>query len=374
MGAGLSLSAASSLLAACGGIKKEGESTGAKATPTSVKHAKTSIAALNISNWPLYIDKKTIKNFDAKYGGKTKYTEDVNDNEEFFGKVRQQLAQGRDIGRDIMVLTDWMAARNVRLDYLEPLDKTNIPNAKNLQPTLANPQWDPGRKFSMPWQSGMTAIGYNSKKTGAELNSFKAFFDPKYKGRVSLLADAREVANMVILKNGKKPEDAKIDDVLAAIEEVDKANRAGQFRRFTGNDYTTDLTKGNLWVSQVYSGDIVQLQSSNPELKFVIPEEGATIFTDNMLMPKHAKHYYAAETFMNYVYDPEVQAKITAYVTYVPPVVGTREVIEKTDPKLAENQLVFPSDETLSKLHPYVNLNEDEERQMNEAMQAVVGA
>ena len=374
MAMGLTFSSASALLSACGGIEGEDKkSSGAKATPEAAKHAKTAITALTISNWPYYIDKKrvTIKNFDAKYGGKTKYTEDVNDNEEFFGKVRQQLAQGRDIGRDIMVLTDFMAARNVRLGYLEPLDKANIPNIKNLEPTLQNPSWDPGRKYSLPWQTYMTAIGYNKSKV-PEINSFEQMFDPKYKGRVSMLSDARDASNLIMLKNGVKPEDAKIDDVLAAIEEIDKINRTGQIRRFTGNDYTTDLAKGNLWIAQAYSGDIVQLE--NPDLKFVIPEQGGSLGVDNMLMPKHAQHYYAAETFMNYVYDPEVQAILTAYIQYVSPVAGVKEVLEKTDPKLAQNPLVFPDEATLAKLHGYPNLNEDEERQMNEAMQAVAGA
>jgi len=372
---GLTLSSASALLSACGGIEGEGgDKPSAKSTPEAVKHAKTAITALTISNWPLYIDKKTIKEFDEETGGKTTYKEDVNDNEEFFGKVRQQLAKGQDIGRDIMVLTDWMAARNVRLGYLEPLDKANIPNIKNLQPGLADPTWDPGRRYSLPWQSGMTAIGYNKAKTGREITSMADFFDPEFKGRVSLLSDAREAVNVVLLRDGKKPEDAKIDDVLAAIEEIDEANRSGQIRRFTGNDYTTDLTKGNLWIANAYSGDMIQLQADNPDLDFVIPEEGATLWTDNMLMPKNAQHYYAAETFMNYVYDPANAAQIAAYVNYVTPVVGAKEELAKTDPETAENQLIFPSDETLAQLHPYVDLTEDEERQMNEAMQAVVGA
>jgi spermidine/putrescine transport system substrate-binding protein len=198
--------------------------------------------------------------------------------------------------------------------------------------------------------------------------------DPRFKGRVSMLGDARDASNLIMLKNGVTPETAKIDDVLAAIEELDKINRSGQIRRFTGNDYTTDLTKGNLWIVQAYSGDIIQLQADNPDLRFVIPEEGATLWSDNMLIPKGAAHPYAAEEWMNYVYEPEVAAKIAAYVNYVTPVVGAREALAKDDPKLAENQLVFPSDETLAKLHPFPTLSEDEERQMNEAMQAVVGA
>jgi spermidine/putrescine transport system substrate-binding protein len=220
----------------------------------------------------------------------------------------------------------------------------------------------------------MTGIGYNKKKVGREIRSFKDMFDPEFKGRVSFLGDPRDASNFILLKNGKKPEDATIDDVLAAIEELDKANRSGQIRRFTGNDYTTDLTKGNLWITQAYSGDVIQLQADNPDLEFVIPDEGATLWSDNMLMPAKASDPYAAETYMNYVYDPQVAARIAAYVNYVTPVRGAKEELMKKDPKLAENELIFPSDETLANLHPFVNLTEDEERQMNEAMQAVVGA
>ena len=218
----------------------------------------------------------------------------------------------------------------------------------------------------------MTAIGYNRKKTGRALHSVNDLFDPKFKGKVTFLSDPHDSAGLMVLLAGKKTEDATLDDMMGAIDKIDQANKSGQIRRFTGNDYTTDLTKGNLWVSVAYSGDLSQLK--NPNLKFVIPDEGAILWTDNMMMPQKPPHPYAAETMMNYVYDPKVAAKIAAYVNYVTPVVGAKEVLAKTDPKLAQNQLIFPSDETLAKLHPYVNLNEDEEKQVTEAMQAVVGA
>jgi len=372
--AGFAISGAGGLLAACGGI--EGES--AKRTPTpspgGVKHPKVAFERLDFANWPLYIDKKVLKEFEAQTNSKVKYVEEISDNEEFFGKIRQPLAAGSDIKRDIVVLTDWMAARMVRLGYVQPLDKANIPNAKNLQPTLASPKWDPKRELSLPWQSGMTAIGYDKKKVGREIRSYEDMFDPAFKGRVSMLSDARDAANFMILRAGKRPEDAGIDDVLTAIEEIDKLNRAGQIRRFTGNDYTTELTKGNIWIAQAYSGDMVQLKADNPDLDFVIPEEGATLWTDNMMVPSTSKNQYAAETMMNFVYDPAIAGRIAAEVNYVTPVVGAREALAASDPELAENELIFPSDETLAKLHPYVNLDEAEEKRMNEAMQAVVGA
>ena len=370
--AGLLVGGGSTLLAACGGVEGTADEEARKRS-TEVTHPKEPVTRLNFANWPLYIDKKVIRDFEKETGAKVKYTEEINDNEEFFGKIRQPLAQKRAIGRDIIALTDWMAARLIRLGYVQPLDKKNIPNAKNLISSLQSPPWDKERNYSLPWQAGMTAIGYNKKKAGT-LTSWQEIFDPKFKGRVSLLSDAREAANAILLRDGKDPASATIDDVLAAIEEIDKINRSGQIRRFTGNDYTTDLTKGNLWIAQAYSGDVIQLQADNPELEFLIPEEGATQWADNMQIPNKAENVYAAEVWMNYVYDPPVAAKIAAYVNYVTPVKGAKEELAKDDPELAENELIFPSEETLAKLHPYVNLDEAEERQMNEAMQAVVGA
>jgi spermidine/putrescine transport system substrate-binding protein len=370
--AGLTMSSAGTLLAACGGVKGT-NSSGPKTT--SATHAKTAIKQLNFSNWPLYIDKKVIKDFEKKYpGSNVRYTEEINDNEEFFGKVRQQLQRGDSLDRDIVTLTDWMAARWVKAGWVEPKDKRNIPNEKNLVADLREPKWDPGRKFSLPWQSGVTAIGYNPKKTGRKLTSIADLFDPKFKGKVTMLSDPHDSAGLMVLLAGKKTEDATLDDVLAGIQKIDQENKKGQIRRFTGNDYTTDLAKGNVWVSVAYSGDIFQLKPDNPELEFVIPQEGCVQFTDNMMMPQKPPHPYAAETMMNYVYDPLVAARIAAFVNYVSPVMGAQQAMEKVDPKLVNNQLMFPSPATRAKIHPYVDLTAAQERQMNDAMQKVIGA
>jgi spermidine/putrescine transport system substrate-binding protein len=370
--AGLTLSSAGTLLAACGGVK--GTDKGGP-TKSTAAHAKTAIKQLNFSNWPLYIDKKVLKDFQKQYpGSHVKYTEEINDNEEFFGKVRQQLQRGDSLDRDIVALTDWMAARWVNAGWVEPKDKKNIPNEKNLVPNLQHPKFDPNRNFTLPWQSGMSAIGYNPDKTGRKLTSIGDLFDPKFKGKVTMFSDPFDSAGLMVLLSGKKTEDAGIDDVLAGIEKIDQENKKGQIRRFTGNDYTTDLAKGNVWVAVAYSGDIFQLKTDNPTLEFLIPEEGAILWTDNMMMPQKPPHPYAAETMMNYVYEPKVAAKIAAYVNYVTPVVGAQEELAKIDPKLATNELIFPSPATRAKLHPQVNLTAQEQRQMNDAMQKVVGA
>jgi spermidine/putrescine transport system substrate-binding protein len=369
--AGLTMSSAGTFLAACGGVK--GTDKGSP-KPKTATHAKTKITELDFSNWPLYIDKKVLKAFEAKYGGKVKYTEEINDNEEFFGKVRQQLQSGKTLNRDIVVLTDWMASRWVRAGWCEAKDKKNIPNEKNLQPTLQHPKFDPERSYTLPWQSGMTAIGYNKAKTGRELNSIKDLFDPKFKGKVSMLTDPRDSAGLVAIGDGKKMDSVTLDDMMSAIDKIDKANKSGQIRRFTGNDYADDLAKGNLWVSVAYSGDLIQLQADNPDLRFVIPEEGAILWTDNMLMPQKPPHPYAAEVMMNYAYDPKVAAKIAAYVNYVTPVKGAKEELVKTDKKLADNPLIFPSDKDRAKLQGYPALSPSDENKMVQEMQKVTGA
>ena len=369
--AALATTALSTLLTACGGAEGTNEE-GARRTPAA-NHPKTPLDTIVFSNWPLYIDKKVLRDFEREFDAELKYTEDINDNTEFFGKVRQPLEQGDPIGRDLVALTDWMAARWIRLGYTEPIDKRNVPNERNLNQNLLNVNFDRGRKSSLPWQSGMTAIGYNRKKVG-EVKSLKQLFDPKYKGKVTMFGDARDSTGLVLLMDGKKPEDATIDDILGAVEKIDEQNRNGQIRRFTGNDYTTDLEKGNVDLAMAYSGDMIQLKADNPELDFVIPEDGAILWSDNMMIPKGAKSPYGAEVFMNYVYEPEVAAKIAAYVNYVTPVKGTRDILAKDDPKLAENPLVFPDSQTLARLSGYPNLTVEEERRMDEAFQAVVGA
>ena len=267
-----------------------------------------------------------------------------------------------------------MAARWVRLGYSEPIDKKNVPNFSNLVDNLKTINYDPKREYTLPWQSGATSIGYNIKKTGRELKSIKDLFDPKFKGKVTMLSEPYDSASAVLLGDGIDASKANIDQLLGAIEKIDEANKKGQFRKFTGNDYTQSLAKGDIWVALAYSGDMVQLQSDNPDLRFSYPEEGAMLFTDNMMMPAKVEHPYAAETMMNYLYEPEVAAKLAAYVNYISPVKGAKEELEKTDPDIANNELIFPPADVQKKIYAYPALSPEDERTMQEAMAKVTGA
>ena len=374
-GAAFALSGLSTVLAACGGVEgtqqKAKEENADKAK--TVSHPKEAIGDWTFSNWPLYMDKKLLKQFDKKFGGKVKYLEDINDNYEFFGKVRQQLENGQSIGRDIVVLTDYMASRWIRNGYAEPIDKNNVPNAKNIVDNLATINYDPDRTYTLPYQSGAIGAGYNIKKTGREITSVADLFDPEFKGRVTMFSEPYDSASTVLLGDGIDCSTASLDQILGAIDKIDKANQEGQFRRFTGNDYTTDLAKGNIDIALAYSGDLVQLQSDNPDLRFSYFEEGNVAFNDNLLMPAKVEHPYAAETMFNYLYDPEVAAKLAAWVNYISPVKGAKEVLEKTDPDIANNELIFPSPEIQANIKAYPALDPAEEREMQEAMAQVTG-
>ena len=238
---------------------------------------------------------------------KLSYIEDINENDEFFAKVRQQLEAGQAIGRDLVVLDRLDGgALGRRSATRSRSTRSNVPNAKNLHASARSTRrFDRNRDFTLPWQSGITAIGYNPKKTGRKLTSINDLFDPKFKGRVSISSRLARLGRPRPAGHGQEdPTTATKDDLLAAIEKIDKANKAGQIRRFTGNDYAKDLAAGNLWACIAYSGDIVQLQADNPELGSSSPRRAPMTWSDNMMIPMKAKHPYGAETWMNYSTTP----------------------------------------------------------------------
>jgi spermidine/putrescine transport system substrate-binding protein len=366
-------------LAACGTDEPGGgNGGGGGGSEEDKKIAKDDISdSLYFANWPLYIDEErnSLKAFQKEYGTKVKYVEEINDNTEFFGKVRQQYDQGTSGGRDIHVVTDWMAARMIRLGYVQRFDKSAMPNAtKNLIDSLARPDFDPKREQSMPWQSGLGGIIYRKDKVKSEPKSVDALFDPDYKGKVTMLTEMRDTVGVVTASMGADPEKASMDEFMAAIDKIQEGVDSGQIRGFTGNEYTKDITKGDSWVIIGWSGDAVQLEADNPNVKFLIPETGANLWTDNMQIPVGAPAAYTAEKFIDFVYRPEIQADIAAYVNYICPVKGVKEILAKEDPAIAENQLIFPDDQFLQNTFIFRALDPDEEQQLDEAFQQVIGA
>jgi spermidine/putrescine transport system substrate-binding protein len=300
---------------------------------------------LTISNWPFYIDRNTIPEFEKATGITVDYTEDVNDNNEFFGKVQPQLEQGEAGGRDIMVVTDWMANKMRELGYLQNFDQEAVaPAMENLVPSLQSPSFDPEREFSLPWQSGMTGLVVNTAEA-PDVTSINDLFDPQYKGKVEMLTEMRDTVPLVMKADGVDPAEASEDDWMAAIDKIGEAVDSGQIRKFTGNDYTRDLANGDAVAVIGWSGDAVQLQADNPDIQFVMPDEGCMLWSDNMVIPVGAPNPTAAYEWMNYAYQPENQAQIANYNYYFTPVAGTKEILEKQGSDAAKSELVFPTEE-----------------------------
>jgi spermidine/putrescine transport system substrate-binding protein len=365
----------SGLLAACGT-----EGTRQTAETCSSEDLSDTEKQIIFSNWPLYIDEKgnsypTLVDFEEESGISVTYNTDVNDNNQFFAKVRNQLGACESAERDVFVLTDWMAARMVGLGWLQELDHANLPNVDaNLVPSLKDPTWDPGRKHSVPWQSGLTGIAYNAKYTG-EVSSFEELVTrADLKGRISLLSEMGDTMGFFLRMVGADPEDFTSDQWGEAVARLEEVMAAGQVRQFTGNEYARDLNKGDLVAAEAWSGDVMILQDKNPDIKFVVPEEGASLWSDNMLVPNKATHKANAEKLMNYYYEPEVAARLAAWVWHISPVEGAEAAMEEIDPSLVGNSLIFPTPEDLENTFGALGVDDKTRQEYDKQFNQIIGA
>jgi spermidine/putrescine transport system substrate-binding protein len=367
--AGAGMLSLPALLAACG------DDDGGSSSDTSGGGGGSSLV---FDNWPAYIDEETVANFIAATGIDLKYLETYNDNNEYFAKVQPSLSKGNKIDADILAPTYWMAARYVSLGWAQKLPVASIPNKANLRSDLVGPNWDPNGEYSLPWQTGTAGIAYNISATGREVKSVADLFAPEFKGRVGMLTEMRDTIGLILMGEGIDPSQlTSFDDAAPAFEKLAKANADKQIRQFTGNDYMDDLDSGNFAVCVGWSGDVIQLAKDNPDVRFVIPEEGGTSWYDSMIWVTGSENSDAVAQWMNYVYDPENAAKIALGSGYMTPVEGVREVLEAMggeEAEMANNQLLFPDDETLSRLRVFASLSEEEEAKFDEEFSKITGA
>ena len=380
MGIGAGALSVTALLAACGVEGTNEDEPSARASQPSLAN-KEPAGELDFANWPLYIDRAkgkrpTLDDFTKATDIAVNYKEVIDDNESFFGTIREPLANGQSTGWDLIVVTDWLIAKMVRLGYLEELDHELLPQfAANAGEVYKNPDYDPNNAHSVPWQSGITGIGYNPKLTGREITSFEDLFDPAFKGKVGMFTEMRDTMNLTLLGMGTKPADATVEDAEAAAQKLTEQRDAGIVRDYYGNNYADALAREDLWLTMAWSGDVFQLQFDKPELEFVVPEEGGILWVDNMAIPKGAEHPVDAHMFMDYVYDPEVAAQIAGWVNYICPVPAAQEILASAKDKytqtVANSPLVFPTPEMEARLHHYRDLDEEEEETWNELFGAV---
>ncbi|WP_088288581.1 PotD/PotF family extracellular solute-binding protein [Kineosporia sp. A_224] len=337
---------------------------------------------VNWANWTLYLDfddksktYPTLEAFQKKTGIKATYSEDIEDNDSYYGKVQAQLKAGQDIGKDIIVLTDYMAARVIRQGLVQPLVESVMPNKTRILPNLAEVSYDQGRKQSLTWQSGYAGLAWNKAKVPGGLKNVSDLWKPELKGRVEVLSEWRDTLGLIMMEQGKRIDgkfaDADFENALAVLE---KQLNDGQIRQVKGNSYKEDLISEDALAVIGWSGDIFQLVAENGDKwDFAIPEAGGTLWSDNMLIPVGSPHAKNASTLMNYYYDPKVAAEVAAYVNYICPVQGAQAEMEKLDAELAKSKLIFPTAEDLSNVQVFYSLDPETETKYTEQFQKVLG-
>ncbi|MBQ0868347.1 spermidine/putrescine ABC transporter substrate-binding protein [Streptomyces smyrnaeus] len=378
-----SLAAAGSTLAACGIPPAAGnkDGNGPEDTPDHSREEKV----LNFANWPLYIDvdeknkkkRPTLDRFERESGIKVKYVEDINDNNEFYGKIKPQLAAGQDTGRDLVCLSDWMAGRIIRQGWAQRLDPANLPHAvTNLEDRFRAAAHDPGRQYSYPWAGTACIVAYNKKATkGKKVTSVTQLLeDESLKGRISMLTEMTDTIGLTMLDMGVDSEHFSADDFDAAIARIQKAVDRKQLRRFSGNDYMDELNSGDIAACLAWAGDVVQLQMDNPDVEFAVPERGYLFGTDDLLVPAKARHRSNAEALIDYYYQPKEAAELAAWVNYICPVSGAQAEMEKIDKELAEAPLIFPDARMIAKGKNFRPMSAKEEARYEEKFSKLIGA
>jgi spermidine/putrescine transport system substrate-binding protein len=365
--AAAALAMGGSFLAACSSDNKSATGGG---TTTQEGPA---TGTVRISNWPLYMADGFVADFQKASGLTVDYKEDFNDNEQWFAKVKEPLSRKQDIGADLVVPTQFMAARIHRLGWLNEIGDSGVPNRKNLRKDLLDSKVDPGRKFTAPYMTGMVGLAYNRAATKRDIHTIDDLWDPAFKGRVSLLSDTQDGLGMIMQSQGNSVENPTTEAVQKAVDLVKEQKDKGQIRRFTGNDYADDLASGNIAVAQAYSGDVVQLQADNPDLQFVIPESGGDWFIDTMTIPYTTQNQKGAEAWINYVYDRPNYAKLVAFTQYVPVLADMTDELNKINPKLASNPLINPPQASIDKLKSWADLTDEQTQEFNTIYATVTG-
>lgn len=379
MGIGAGALSVSAFLAACGigGEAERNQQEGGDSLTTTEVNGE-----LNFANWIAYIDRKggespTLEQFQDETDITVNYKTVINDNASFFGQIREPLSAGQPTDWDIIVITDWLVAKMIRLGYLEELDHSKLPNFEaNAGDLYKNPTYDPDNAHSVPWASGITGIAYNVELTGREITSMDDLFDPEFAGKVGMFLEMRDTFCLMLLAEGIEPQDATLEDVERVQQRLLQQREDGIVRKYYGNDYVQPLAQGDLALTIAWSGDVLGKTLDNPNIKFVVPETGGILWVDNMCIPQEAANPIDAMMMMDFVYQPEIAAQMCAWINYIPPVPEAQDILKKSKDaytrQVANSPLVFPTPEMEANLFHYKDLDEEEEAQWNELFDEVV--
>ncbi len=296
---------------------------------------------LSIYNYATYIAPEVIAQFEKENNVKIQY-DTFESSDALYAKIKQGNP-----GYDLIFPADYMVKIMVAENIIEPLDLPKIPNQKNLDSRFINQTFDPGNKYSLPYQWGTMGIGYNLKATKGDINSLAAMFDSKYTGKIAWQDDARYTLAGVLIYLGFDPNTTNPEEINKARDLLIKnKNIIAAFVPDTGQNL---LDQGEVNLTIEWSGDIFQVMKENPNLRYAIPKEGTIIFSDNMAIPKGAPHKELAEKFINFILQPEIGAKVSNFTHYGSP---NKAAIDKglIDAKDLNNPQIYPSAEVFAKM------------------------
>jgi len=349
--------------------------------PTAAEDKSASDPSVVWGNWPAYIDEDdsgaspTLQRFEQETGIAVEYRVDIDDNNTFYGTIKDQLALGDYPGYDVFCPTEWMVARLIRFGYVQDLDAANIPNKANLAPALLKPDFDPGREKSLPWQNGFAGLAWDTEAVPGGIESVADLWKPELKGKVTVLSELRDTMGVLMLADGVdiSSSDWGMDEYSAAIEVLEKKVTSGQIFGIKGNEYMQDFIAGDAVAGICWSGDITVLNAEvgYERFKFALPDTGGTLWGDTFVVPMGSTRKTNAEKLMNYYYEPEVAAEVAAWVNYITPVVGAQDVAAEKFPEVADNWLIFPDEKALASSHIFRTLDSADDQAFNGEFQRV---
>ena len=345
---------------------------------------------VNFANWPTYVDPghQTLREFTTATGITVNYAEVIQDDASWFAKISPILRAGESIGYDLMVITDGFQFSDlVTLGELTPLDQGMMKQFyANAAPRFTHRPFDPGNTYSVPWASGTTGIAWNPAFVKTPVTSIGELWNPAYKGRVGMLADLQDLGNFGMIKLGIDPEASTPADWQAAAHVLTAQREAGLVRAYYQQPYLAALASGETWISMAWSGDIYQQNlRSGTQLKFVIPAEGGNIWTDNMVIPRHAQNPVDAMMLMDWYYHPLIAATLTESIAYIPAVPAVQPVIAAAAAKatgaaqrklssVATSELIWLTAAEYARLHNYADVSGKRQQQYLSIFQQVTAA
>jgi spermidine/putrescine-binding protein len=346
LGLGLSLGSVSLLLQACGGGKDDGapaagaDSTGA---PPAMADLGPIEKELHIYNWSDYIAEDTVPNFEKEFGVKVTY-DTYESNEEMVAKL-----QAGATGYDIIVPSGYIIPVLTATDLIDPVNRKYVPNWANVSPIFQNLPTDPGSAHTVPWQWGTTGIAYRTDRITTPIDSWQVFLDAKHHGKMTMMDDGREVIGAFLRYRGHSLNSTDPKELAAAKADAVEAKK--HLKAYISAPVKAQLISGDVLISQLWNGDTTQAKAEQPNLGYVIPKEGTTIWGDSMCVPKSAPNKRAAHEWMNYILRPEVGAALSDATGYGTPNAAAAKVMK--------NPVPYPTEDELKRLEYQVDLGKD---------------